>query len=993
MFRIEAVSIFSNVNISRLGDLKMKKIILTAFFLLISRGISNANVSDIIKRDYEQGDFKLVYDNIPAGIFHEADDYKVVEIAADLLAADIEKVTGIKPAVNTSMEQISGNVVIVGTIGRSKLIDKLIEEGKINAADITGKWETYALQVVEKPLPNIDIALVIFGSDRRAAAYGVFELSEQIGVSPWYWWADVPVQKKENIIIKEGYYRDGPPSVKYRGIFINDEDWGLKPWATMTYDPELGDIGPKTYRKVFELLLRLKANHCWPAMHSCTKPFNYYPENKQVADDYAIVMGSAHCEPLLFNNASEWDSGKMGKWRYDTNRENIYRVLDNRVLENGRFENVYTVGLRGIHDAQMEGGLSIEDQIALLEKVFIDQREILTKHIDKEVTEIPQVFIPYKEVMTLYDNGLEVPEDVTLMWVDDNFGYIRRLSNPLERKRPGGAGIYYHLSYLGPPHEYLWLYSTPPALVWEEMTKAYRFNARRVWIANVGDIKPCEYGISFFLDLAWDINVVDHTNVSSHLSQWLESIFGREHSQELTEIMREYYALAFERKPEFMGFGEQFSSENMTELWEDTEFSFVNYREAEKRLGRFQAISDRAAGLYENIPEHLKPAYFQLVYYPVVAGNYMNSKILLAQKNRWYAQQARNSTNDIARLVKENYDNIKTITEQYDLLLDGKWKYMMSWRQHDTASYYLMPPVKTIDIPEQARMGIFVEGDTPNNGIDYTCTLPCFNSVYQQEHFFEIYNKGNKPFKFKATPVREWIKLSHAEGQVTDEQRIFVSIDWSRVPQKEIFKGAIQVEGAGREETIHVNCFNPTIPAKDELKDLFVENDGIVSIAAENYNRKVESAGISFDIIDDLGQTGKSVIILPVTAGRVNPWVEKSPHLEYDIYTHNSGVVEIHSYVLPVFPINSFRAAQYGISIDREPRQIIDFGVPEYSAQWADNVRRNASVNITRHYINKPGKHTLKLWMVDTGMTFDRIIIDLGGLKMSYLGPDETRMP
>jgi hypothetical protein len=317
---------------------------------------------------------------------------------------------------------------------------------------------------------------------------------------------------------------------------------------------------------------------------------------------------------------------------------------------------------------------------------------------------------------------------------------------------------------------------------------------------------------------------------------------------------------------------------------------------------------------------------------------------------------------------------------------------MMSWQQHNTASYYRMPPLETIEVPEQPQMGIFVEGDTLDNGIDYNYTLPCFNSLYEQEHYFEIYNKGKRPFKFKVTPTRKWIKLSESEGQISVQKRIFVNIDWSNAPQREVLKGAIQVQGPGREETIYVNCFSPAAPTKDELKEMFVENDGVISIAAEDFNRKVESSGISFDIINDLGLTGKSVIVLPVTAERVNPWTENSPHLEYDIYTYNRGIVEIHSFVLPVCAINSFRAAQYGISIDREPRQIIDFGVPEYSTQWMHNVRRNASKNITRHYIDKPGKHTLKLWMVDTGVTYDKILIDLGGLKMSYIGPDETRV-
>ncbi|MFA5292443.1 MAG: glycosyl hydrolase 115 family protein [Phycisphaerae bacterium] len=970
----------------------MKMTKAAAFFLLASCCFLNAKAADFVKQEYQQGDFKLVYNKISAGICYDQNDYKVVEISASYLAEDIKNVTGVMPAVCTDLGQIKGIAVIAGTIGHNNLIDKLIKEGKINTAGIAGRWETYGLAIVEKPFPNIDSALIIFGSDRRGTAYGIFELSKQIGVSPWYWWADVPVDKKENLIIKKGFYTEGPPSVRYRGIFLNDEDWGLKPWASKTFDPNLGDIGPRTYEKIFELLLRLKANHCWPAMHSCTKPFNYYPDNKKVADDYAIVMGSAHCEPLLFNNASEWDTAAMGEWRYDTNKENICKALDKRVSENGQFENLYTIGIRGIHDSGIIGNLSLEEKIVLMEKVFADERKILTAHIDKKITEIPQVFIPYKEVLTLYDNGLKVPEDVALIWVDDNFGYIRRLSNPLESKRPGGSGVYYHFSYLGNPHDYLWLFSTAPALMWEEMTKAYSFDSRRIWIVNVGDIKPAEYGTSFFLDLAWDVNMVDHSNISSHLSSWLGSVFGREYSDEMTAIMKEFYALGYERKPEFMGFGSEFGFHSNVARWEDTEYSFINYREAERRLERFAAISDKATQLYEKMPARLKPACFQLVYYPVVAGNYMNRKILLAQKNRWYAGQGRSGTNDIAEQARYCYDKIKDITKQYNELLDGKWKHMMAWEQTRISVYYNMPPLETIEVPQESKMGIFVQNFTPNRGIDYTYVLPCFNPISDSKYFIEIFNKGKTPFNWKAVPDQKWIKLSRSEGDVATEERIFVSIDWSAVPKQENLRGAIRIQGAGSEETVFVNCFNPASPAKEELKGTFVENDGVISIYAANYSRKVESNGISWATINGLGVTGKSVTMLPVTASPISPRSEQSPHLEYDIYIYNSGIVEIHSFVLPVFAINNFRGTFYGVSIDQEPCQGIDIGHAANSTQWAENVRRNVSENITKHYIDKPGKHTLKLWMIDTGMVFDKIIIDLGGLKRSCIGPEQTRV-
>lgn len=644
----------------------MKKIILPAFLLLICYSSSNAKISEIVKQDFQDGDFKLVYNHLSAEIFIDENDYKVVEIAANLLAADIENVAGVKPPVRTDSERLGKNIVVTGTIGHNRLIDKLIKEGKINADGIAGQWETYALQVVEKPLANVDVALVIFGSDRRGTAYGIFELSNQIGVSPWYWWADVPVAKKKNLIIKKGYYHEGPPSVKYRGIFINDEDFGLKPWASETYDPELGDIGPKTYKKVFELLLRLKANYCWPAMHHCTKPFNFYPENKKVADDYAIVMGSSHCEPLLFNNASEWDIQTMGDWRYDTNRDNIYKVLDKRVSENGKFENVYTIGLRGIHDSGMRGNLSIQEQVALLEQVFADQRKILTTHIDKPITEIPQVFIPYKEVMTLYDNGLKVPDDVTLMWVDDNHGYIRQLSNPQEQKRSGGAGVYYHLSYWGAPQDFLWLGSDSPAITAYEMHKAYAYGARRVWIFNVGDIKSIEKEMTFALETAWDINRWSPWNAQEFNTDWAGRTFGPEFTGEIGDILNTYYKLAADGRPEHV--------------------LYVAYsqKQIDRRLEAYRQISDRAKELRDRMPKELQDAYFQLVYYPVVCAKLMNEKIFFIRRSLLQAGNNNSTSTELMSKAKEAYNNIIEMTRIYNEdIAGGKWRNMMSYKPNN----------------------------------------------------------------------------------------------------------------------------------------------------------------------------------------------------------------------------------------------------------------------------------------------------------------------
>lgn len=405
--------------------------------------------------------FTLASPRQTAAILYDASDAAVVKRAAELFAADVEAVTGRRPQV-TSATGETGPAVIVGTVGGSALIRRLSEAGKIDTAPLEGAWERYLIQTVANPLPGIRKALVIAGSDRRGAAYGLFTLSELIGVSPWYWWADVPVKKHAALHVDAPPTYSQTPSVRCRGIFLNDEDWGLTPWASQTFEPERGNIGPRTYAKVCELLLRLKANYLAPAMHPVSTSFNQIPENKLVADTFAIVMGSTHCEPLLLNTASEWDTQTMGPWNYDKNKEGINRVLTQRVRENSPYENVYTLALRGLHDGAMSTTLPMHEKVRMLQQALLDQRQILAENIDRPVETVPQAFTPYKEVLEIYSNGLELPDDVTIVWPDDNYGYMKRLSGVREQRRTGRSGVYYHVSYLGVPHSYLWFSTTPP---------------------------------------------------------------------------------------------------------------------------------------------------------------------------------------------------------------------------------------------------------------------------------------------------------------------------------------------------------------------------------------------------------------------------------------------------------------------------------------------------------------------------------------------------
>ena len=415
---------------------------------------------------------KLVVNGTTADVYVDPNDFKLASIAAGLLCDDVNRVSGLKPNLKHEAAELGRQAVIVGTIGHSALIDQMAAAGKISIAPIAGRWETYAIQVVEHPLPNVDSALVIAGSDRRATAYGVFDLSQAIGVSPWYWWADVTPVHQDTLIINTGSAIEGPPSVKYRGIFINDEDWGLEPWAAKTFEPEQGNIGPKTYAKVFELILRLRGNYLWPAMHPVSTEFARIPANITLADDWGIVMGASHTEAMNRNNVL-WPREGSGPWRYDTNRANLLAYWEAWAKLRGKYEAVWTLGIRGVHDSAMLGPPDPDEKKKIVENAINDQRDLLKKYVNPDLSKVPQLFAPYKEVLALYQRGMKVPDDVTILWTDDNFGYIRQLSTPTEQNRQGASGIYYHISYLGSPRSYTWLNTTPPALIWKEMTKAY----------------------------------------------------------------------------------------------------------------------------------------------------------------------------------------------------------------------------------------------------------------------------------------------------------------------------------------------------------------------------------------------------------------------------------------------------------------------------------------------------------------------------------------
>ena len=631
-----------------------------------------------------------------AVVVYDSADGKTVARIASLFADDIKRVTGKETEPRTSVE--GKRVVVLGTLRDNAFIRDMVAAGKLDVAQIENGWEQFVIRQVPNPVDGVDEALVIAATDRRGVAYGTFSISEKMGVSPFYWWTDVPVCKKENVYVKANYASDAP-SVRYRGVFLNDEDWGLKPWATNTFEPEVGDIGPKTYAKVCELILRLKGNMVAPAMHTCTGPFYSHADNKVVADEYGIMITTSHCEPLLFNNASlqEWDKTVDGEWDYSKNKDAILAKLEARVKEAAQYENVYTLAMRGLHDEGMRGNMSEDEKVKILAAAISDQRNILKKYIDKPLEDIPQIFVPYKEALDLYEKGLQVPDEVTLVWVDDNYGYMKRVSNPEEQKRKGGAGVYYHTSYLGTPHDYLWLNTTPPVLMYSELKKAFDTGADRYWLLNVGDIKPMELAMKTFFDMAWSFKTYNIESINHHQSRFMAGIFGSDYENELQSLLDEYYRLAWIRKPEYMGWEREWDAVPERNELGTTDFSFDKRNEARQRLADYQAISDKAAALCMRLPESLRPSFFEMFGYSVMAAYQMNRKFLLAQLNKEELVKGNAAgANWAAMQAQAAFDSIQSLNNHFNSMLGGKWCGMMSVPPGFCAKYQNMPEVSQV---------------------------------------------------------------------------------------------------------------------------------------------------------------------------------------------------------------------------------------------------------------------------------------------------------
>ena len=896
-----------------------------------------------------------------AVIYTDAKDHKVVGITAHMLADDVERVTGRRPQVTTaaSVKNIPKGVsVAVGTVGSSRLIDELVRQKTIDVSAIKGKWESFVITTIERPKQGGQL-LVIAGSDRRGTAFGLMSLSEAIGVSPWYWWADVTPQHKEALYVEPCTFVQGEPSVQYRGIFINDERFGgWARWAEQNYEKEKGKVGPKTYQKVFELLLRLKANYLWPAMHPGTQAFNDDPENARLADDYAIVMGSSHCEQMLRNNEGEWKAveqknpGTLADFNYITNRQTMLNYWETRVKTNGRYENTYTLGLRGIHDYPMEGANSTAERVALMQQAIDDQRDMLRRNIHKPLEEIPQVLCTYEEVLEAYHNGLKVPEDVTLLWSDDKHGYCRNLCNPDEMKRKGGAGIYYHLSYHGDPASWIWLSPLSTAFLSTELTKAYTYGARKIWVFNVGDIKPAEKEISFVMDLAWNINRWKPSEAHNYIKYWAKKTFGSEVAQEIADMQAGYYRLQAAGK--------------------DAHVWFINYsaEQMEQRIAEWRALSAHAAELGTRIPEPLRNAYFELVSYPICGAAMINEYQLLARRSmvRATAGDSIGAMADAHR-VKLMFDSLNEWTRRYNEdILDGKWRQFFNWQPyHWFRSEKIEQPVATPKLIAQAKNGLqprflSVEKALSNEGesiksdvdteipvwIEALTPIRNFSKEAKDNEFCQV-KTDNDSFVASATPINN---VWHAP---------YVGPMWSRVGTIHIKKGDNRVRITDLKADAHIyQIFLGLYPP-------FVKEPRR-RIPASLYQNK--QGGIQR--VEGLGYTD-GILVQPFDSPSYQKEnIEAAPYVEYEIDLQ-AGDATIEIRTLPTLHVYDGRDIRYAVQLGDAAPMVFSIHANDFTAEWRWNVLRGyASRSIP---VAEAGHQRLRIYLLDPGVVLQEVLI------------------
>ena len=975
------------------------------------------------------GSFPLVAGGVAAPIVVSgADRAGVIRVAGDL-RDDIERVTGVRPVTRDDVPRNSAPVLL-GTIGESPLIDDLVERGKLDVRGIAGKWETSLQQVVENPLPGVRRALVIAGSDQRGTIYGAYDVSRKIGVSPWYWWDDVPARQSDALYVLPGRHTQGTPAVKYRGFFINDENPALGRWAPTQFGAGLapghpGGFNSKFFSRVFETMLRLKANYLWPAVWGRAFAEDD-PANHATATAYGVIMGTSHEAPMM-RGIEEWNRhavpavrdpegnivtpghdpyGGTGEWSFRRNRAAIEAYWNDgveRMKEQG-FEGVVTLGMRGNGDVGLPDG----DGIELMQEIIATERRILADH---GMSDVPQVWTLYKEVQRYWDKGLRAPDDVTVVFTDDNWGNMRKLPDPSLPARAGGYGMYYHFDYVGGGRNYKWVDTINIANTWEQLNTAYSYGVDRLWVVNVGDLKNEELPLQFFLDYAW--KPIPLKDVPAWHERYAAENFGSRHAEEIAEVLHTYGVLQARRKPELLN-RRITSGPGTTVTYNDQEnpYFLENYREMDRVTADWQRLAREVDRIGRKLPPSHQDAYYQLVGYATKATANLYALRRAEFTNIRYAAQGRAATNDLADETGRLFDVDQSMSDYYNNeLAGGKWNNFQTqpkigygdvarygpnapWQQPELNNEALpdevFPAVQRISVPEAADMGVAIDGsDQWWPASTSPAVLPTFSRYQSQPtQYLEVFNRGATAFDYRVTSGKPWVSVSRSRGTVDKEVRLDVTVDWKRAP-KGTTRVPLTVTGAGRSVVVEAVVDNSaTRPSKG-----YVEANGYVSVPADGTSRVVGD----WLRIPDIGRDGDGMQPTPVTAPRREP--NGRPHddrLEYTVNLTTTGPVTVWVYLSPRNNVHYTDGLTYAVSLDGQPPQRVNVttatGADDtaMNKQWERNTSDNVNRTATTHVVDRPGEHVVKVWAVDPTVVVQKVVVDTGGLAPSYLGPPES---
>lgn len=960
-----------------------------------------SNVPQYVLHESAPGAFRLAAGGTAASILVSGEDWQGVVRAAGDLGDDVRKVTGTAAQVVTADAPRRG-AIIVGTIGKSPLIDGLVEAGRLNVDGVKGQWESFVIETV-------DGSLVVAGSDKRGTIYGIYDISEKIGVSPWYWWADVQPRKSASLYVRQGRYVQPSPKVKYRGIFINDEWPSFGGWATAKF----GGLNAKMHAHLFELLLRLKANYFWPAMWATA--FNEDdPKNPELADMYGIVMGTSHHEPMMrAHKEYTRRRDEVGEWNYATNKARLDKFFADGLRRNKAYDNIITIGMRGDGDVAMSDG-GDRQNMRVLADVVKGQREIIRNVYGCDPSEVPQLWAIFTEVQRYYDKDFTVPDDVLLLFCDNNWGYLRRTGPRKEQGRKGGLGLYYHIDMNGGPWNDRWVATTTVPKLREQLHLAYQTGIDDLWIINVGDLKPKEMPIDFIMRYAWNPDLVKPGDEQAYLTEWAAQCFGDDLSADVADIVARYTKYNLWRKPEVQVPGI---------------FSVANHREADRVDSLWLSLEEKAEAVRRQVPGESLDVYYQLVYYPAVASSGVARLYNAVTRNRAFARQGRPQAAAWQQLAESLFERDRRLTAYYnDTLAGGKWKNMMQdkhigytkWSMPDDN---ILPRMKAVTPVEGAQMGVVAEGNEHADNYNSALALPVFDSMLDQNYYIDVFNRGTAGFQFTATCSEPWVKLSESKASIDGadgERRILVSIDWSKA-KTGCNEATVTLTGGGKTVDVAVKAVKGDAP---KAKGQYFGNlsGAEFSVPAHMFSRNLPGGGQSWTLLPGLGRGEGCMGASDVCKQTSDKQTSNQPTLEYQVLLPDTNTVTLCIGILPVQDVQPERGLRLAVQIDGQKPVVLDARqgfkdefkeytkenlamspnlkpLPEveknilltgYGQERHNEVFDNMRWLTARLPVAGGGLHTLKIMMVDPEVVLERIIVNPDNAHPSYFGAPET---